>query len=398
MDILDEIEQLVDELENSISAEEESVEYIYDHLNDFRDEFWVSGSDVSRMQGSYVKLRDFFAYWINDIEIASKESYANRMVSRSRMRSIEISEGGLNFRISPYGRTSIKIPRDIGRTCYFCELKTPLIIEMGGQNRRHVTLIIRVAFHSEGQHKIKPIAVSSPRFFDGFEEVDPFLSIPVTKQQYARIKLMEALAEALDDSTYKIDRISFSGIQVQPKPLIVLINRNFINFICRENPESRKLEPVIVSIPPFMNQSIKIRKHLVEPFVRKEASKRGRVTKLDWSFNAIILSTQIKDEQTFLHIKVKTKVNMTHAIDFTTRGFRSVDLRGRWREYSFDIEAKNCFPVCSEVIDLARVVVKREINKAKYFSQNIGYFGNKADLVAVKVNLYGIVINLKARN
>lgn len=399
MDVFDEIFDNLASVEAKIRAETNSLTEILQEAKETNSLYIRNSGAVVKCRKSISALEQEVGGFINDVDYVANSRAINRLFRGLRFKPIEFNEGGVGVSIGPVGRFSIQFGE---ATRYYCTLEVSLNINVSQANARLVQMKIGMSFDAPGDGRLIPRMVHAPRFIEDNEQVDIYQSIPVAKQHSIRQVVLSKLNEMMADASKRLDPINLGSIAIVPKPILVIYDGFLLRVISREKGSRRAKEPLVRHQNHFLDETVRLRKHLVEPTIRHQIRGMASVTGITWEFNGIWgyinVSTKREDRKVILHIDVKTKVKMRHAISFTTGVSNSVVLNAQNYYWEYSINAKRCFPVCNKIMRKAKEVVMDGIEAAKYITRTLGHIDYQLADVVIENDRHGLVLGFNRRN
>ena len=399
MDILDEILDSLASVEEQIHVETHTLSEITREAKETNSLYTRDSGVVVRYRKAVSALEKEVGCFINDVDYAANNRAINRQFRSLRLKPISIEEDGVEVSIRPAGRMKIRFG---GKARYYCTLEIPLKIDVSQSNTRKVRLNVRMSFDTPGDGLLVPRIIQSPRFIEDGETVDIFQSMPVAKQNRIRQIVLDKMNEMMSSSATSLDPITMGSIAIVPKPILVAYEGGLLRVLSRERGSRRAKEPLVRHLNYSRDEVVRLRKHLVEPTIRKEIGSMASITGITWEFDRfwsyIDVSTQREDKENILHIEVITTVTMRHHITFRTGLNNVVTLNAQYREWRYRIRAKRCWPVCRPVIQKAKEMVMDAINAAKNITRTMGRIDSQYADVYVQNDRHGLVLGFNRRN
>jgi hypothetical protein len=395
--ILDEIDFRVEELENTLDRDTELYDEVDDFLVSLLSIMVHDNGAIGLRQSSFEGLNAQISQRINDFEIAITETRASQVFANNNLDPISFEGDGVSVSITPINKPRIILPRQINRYSYSVEMLTDMAVSISNQNESLMTMSLRIRFSLDDDGRITPIIILSPRFVKENAPHNPYTKIPVKHQANVLQKVKTEIQQALINNSVKFDPMDFGDIRLGGKPSTFILNRGYLLFVSKVLPKRKSPEPLISYINRGYTQSAKVKDKIIEKEIRRHVAGRASLNNINFKNGFIFISTSKSDSRNILHITVKTWVRMDYRIYFTVSNLTELSLDARWAEWEYRIKAKRCWPVCDEVISAAERIVKKEINRNKYFTEYVGSFWATASRIRTRITPYGLQLDMRAR-
>lgn len=398
MNIAEEIFDSLATIEDQIRDETRILNEISHEANGTNILYTGNSGPVVRCRQAVSSLEKEVGGFINDVDYSANSTAVNWLFRSMRIEPIHLIANRVVVNIRQSGRLKIQFK---GAANYNYTLEVPLKIDVSQFNSRSVKMIISLSFDAPGDGTIVPKMVLAPRFIENGELVDIYQSIPVAKQQYFRQVVLNKMNHALVDAANSLEPINLGSLTIEPKPILVVYEGYLLRIISREKGSRRNKEPLVQQFTFFRDETVRLRKHLVEPMIRQRIGTLAAVTGVSWEFNGawgyINVSTERNDRKIILHIDVKTKVQMRHAITFNTDNSNVVSLNAQNYYWKYNIKANRCWPICGKIMRKAKKAVMDGINDAQNLTQTIGVVSYRLSDVLIESDGYGLVLGFNRR-
>ncbi|NIY81945.1 hypothetical protein [Vibrio hepatarius] len=395
--ILDEIDFHIEGLENGLDFDNDFLDEIDDSLVSLLSSMIDDSGAVGLKQSSFENLNVQISQRINDFEIAITEARASEVFANSNLNPISFEGDGVSVLITPKNKPRIILPRQINQYSYSVEMLVDMAVLISNQNESLMTMSLRIRFSLDDDGRITPIIILSPRFIKENAPHNPYTKIPVKHQANVLQTVKTEILQALINNSVKFEPLRFGDIRLGGKPSTFILSRGYLLFVSKALPKRKLPEPLISYINRGYTQAAKVKDKIIEKEIRRHVAGRASLNSISFKNGFIRISTNRSDSRDILHIAVKTWVRMDYRIYFTVSNLTELSLDARWAEWDYRIKAKRCWPVCDEVISAAGLIVKKEINRNKYFTEYVGSFGATASRIRTRITPYGLQLDMRTR-
>lgn len=398
--VVREIQVEIDGLFSAVSHTKANAATLRASVDTVGGRFFVQGSTQGTLNERAGQLGRAAASRTQDVEVLLTQQRFEAMLGDVQLPTIEIDEAGRKLVVEPSSRPKLywkrpSRPRPL-RDCFF--LETAWNMRVAGAAAVPIIVLhqLILVLNSVGG-EVGVLEVSAPRFLDrNGNAQDPFTMLPRDQGTRTRVK------EKLHDEVTKALAVFHAAIPTEvdqelPSPFAphFFFIGETLGLAGRTLAKRRS---------PFdlwergisYNFGMRLKSDHVVPRISSAVATQGlEVQAISFLNGSIRLDVHKHERRTFLHIKVDVDVWLTYSVRFLEDMPGELFTEAFQTSWRYNINAKNCFPVCDRVIREAESIVKSEIAKAKLLTFPFKDFRPRATHARCLVDPYGIVLMME---
>lgn len=395
---LDEIDNLLAKIDIQQSTIMQGLKETHDSVEDLSDTHWGTMTRVWARRLSFAHLNAVISKKINDIDLAISSARATTLFGESRIDPIVIEEGNVKVQIAQNGKSNLKVPQlDQSQAGYFVEYTVPLNVEMTGQDKKKLALLQRITFGLDAGGAVRPIMLNGPRFLKNGEVYDLISRFPVKRQNAIRHRLVEAIRELLSRKNYRFQTIRVGNMNLPMNPINYYISSGLVGFAVKTLSSRRSSKPLISWIHYGYDQVVTVPKEMISKEIARNVVGKATLRSIQYKPWFVRISTDRSEVRRFLWVKVNVWVRLDYRLFFTVSNKTNLLLDAKWAEWEIQVNAKQCWPKCDEVVSAAMNFARGEVEKNKYFTEFIADLSTYAYGIRTEMSSYGLQIHMRGK-
>lgn len=277
----------------------------------------------------------------------------------------------------------------------------PIELRIASQPAERLNLRIPIALQLQSAtDDIGFVLAGEPSFIRavGGEATDPIRTVPARRRGDARDQLRSSVRNALAGQTLSLDKFGIAELGIAVSPIACSVRRSvMISARAQKGRKPRAKAPMDLATNAF-DQSVTLRDRLILGRVDGELRRhKANLTSFTLRSNRIEIEARRTENRRECHVEVEVKVELNYNLYVQEDMPADLFVAAYMSRWAYEIDARNCWPVCRRVHSQATKETMREIEKVKFLTFHFSDLRSVATRAVVSIQPSGLTILMKGR-